>query len=91
MTVLSTLGFTVLAFLFLGVAQFTVGLAGWCYCRLANMFTSVFIVQGSDGSRIAGGAFGMAASFTAWWGAMTGFWSETATYSWVRLPAIPLQ
>lgn len=68
-TIVSTLGFTVLAFLFLGLSNFT----------------------GSDPCRIAGGAFGMCATFCAWWGAMTGFWSSTATFGWIKLPAVALQ
>jgi len=53
-------------------------------CLSANAFTGI------DHLATAGGALGICASFGAYYGALSLFWTQQTTYSWVRLNPVIL-
>jgi len=55
------------------------------FTALSLASLAIFYMTGHDGGRIAGGAFGMCATATAWWTAMTGFWTPDTTYRFIHL------
>ncbi|KAM0789791.1 hypothetical protein ACM66B_006643 [Microbotryomycetes sp. NB124-2] len=50
------------------------------FTALAFLTLAINSFSPSDGARIAGGSFGMLASFCSWWAAMAGFWVKDTTF-----------
>jgi len=60
------------------------------FTALAFLFLGLNAFTASDGCRLAGGWFGIFAAFSAWWGAMAGFWSRDTTFGIIRVQAVGL-
>jgi len=60
------------------------------FTALALLGLGINNFNGSNGARIAGGAFGMCATVTAFWGAMAGFWVKDTTFGFIKLNPLDL-
>ncbi|KAM0747620.1 hypothetical protein T439DRAFT_317713 [Meredithblackwellia eburnea MCA 4105] len=60
------------------------------FTALAFLTLAINSFTGSDASRVAGGAFGMAATFCSFWAAICGFWSKDATFAFLTPSPIDL-
>ncbi|ORY28181.1 GPR1/FUN34/yaaH family-domain-containing protein [Naematelia encephala] len=65
-------------------------LATLSFTALAFLTLGIYQFNGSNSARIAGGRFLLLKMQTAWWGAMSGFWTRDTTFTWIKIDPIDM-